>query len=65
MKPLVLHFLDWRISVGLSALSLLFNLVYFYLIDHNMVEALKLSASSLLSIGAMHCAHSMSIKSST
>jgi hypothetical protein len=59
MKPLTLHILDWRITIGLSFISLLFNFGYFYLIDHSLLTALKMSASSLFSLAAMHGAHAV------
>lgn len=59
MKPLTLHILDWRITIGLSFISLLFNFGYFYLIDHSFLTALKMSASSLISLAAVHGAHAI------
>ena len=55
--------LNWRISVGVSAISLAFNLLYFWAVRHNLRDTLVLSASSLFTVGAMHVGHS--IKAST
>lgn len=55
-------FLNWRVSIGVSVFSLLFNFAYFYIVRHNWHEALVLSGSSIFTIGTMHLAHS--IKSS-
>ena len=52
-------FLNWHITIGLSILALLFNFAYFFVLDHTVIMALKMSGSSLISIGAMHMAHSV------
>jgi hypothetical protein len=53
------NFLRWKITLGLSVLALLFNFAYFLFFDRNVLMALKMSGSSLISIGAMHIAHSI------
>ncbi len=53
------RFLSWRISIGISAVSLGFNVLYFYLVRHSLRDALVLGASSLFTIGAMHLGHSL------
>jgi hypothetical protein len=57
IKPLVVKVLDWRITVGLSALSLVLNLAYFYWMYHDWHQALRLSFTSLFWIGTTHIAH--------
>ena len=51
--------LNWKISVGISLVSLLFNFAYFYIVQHSITDAIKLSASSLITVGAMHISHSI------
>jgi hypothetical protein len=54
---MTLKILDWRITVGLSFLSLILNLTYFQWLDHNWVETWKMSITSLFAIGTTHLAH--------
>lgn len=49
--------MDFRITIGLSLISLLFNFGYFFIVDHNLREAIKLSASSILTLGTAHASH--------
>ena len=57
MKPLTLHILDWRVTVGLSFLSLAANLGYYALVTHDVRQTMMLAAASLFSIAATHAAH--------
>lgn len=49
--------LDWRITLGLSVLSPLFNWAWYLLVTHNALQSIKLAASSVVSIAAVHAAH--------
>lgn len=54
---MIIKVMDIRITLGLSFISLLFNFGYFFIVDHNLREAIKLSASSILTLGCAHAAH--------
>jgi hypothetical protein len=47
----------WKITLGLSAASFLLTFLYFLLLDHNPLTALKMSGSSILTLAASHVAH--------
>lgn len=49
--------LDWRITLGLSIVSPLFNWAWYLLVTHNALQSLKLAASSVISIAAVHAVH--------
>lgn len=49
--------MDWRITCGLSVVSLAFNLGYYALITHSAGQSAKLAASSIITLAAAHGAH--------
>lgn len=59
MKPIVLKVLDWRISLGVSFASFAFNLAYFWLIQHDLLQSIKYSVSSVVTVAALHGAHAV------
>lgn len=49
--------LDWKLTVRLSFLSVLFSFAYFFWLTRNLTLAAKYSVSSLVSLGLAHGAH--------
>ena len=54
--------LGWHITIGLSVFSLLANFAYFYAVLGGLEQAVKYSASSLLTIGACHAGNALKDK---
>ena len=59
---MTLKILDWKISVGLSIVSLMLNLAYFYWLDHSWREAFKMSFTSIFAIACTHLSHMYNAK---
>lgn len=54
---MIIRLMDWRITLGVSVLSLGFNWAWYLLVTHSAGQSIKLAASSLVTLAAAHGAH--------